>query len=570
MKRRSFLKNTTGAMALGTFSDVLTSELYQPQTRRPIQEFIREMVRENDKQVPNSLESQQKDPTHPYYGGTPNGYGIYMAYGPAGLIKRLTVSFCTTKSSYYLDPVLLASMEIAASCLLKFQHEDGTVDLLTTNFHSPPDAGFITEYIAPAYELLRRLPEQPVKLMNLLRKFLLNTGRAMSIGGIHTPNHRWVVSMALSRIYSLFPDAAFAKRVDEWLAEGIDINEDGEYTERSNGYSALSNLSLITIARLRNKPDLLDPVRKNLELALYYLHSNNEIVTEISKRSDQYQVTDLRRFFYPYYYMAIKDQNPRFAWASDLIKDHTSVSSLLGSLPHFLEDDFLLRPLPKSERPENNYLRHFEKTDLIRWRLGDIDISALRDNDVFFTLHKKQAVLQAIRFASAFFGKGQFIAQTMELDNDKIIVEQKLEGPYYQPFSADQISGDGDWEKMPREQRLQSEVQHLTSRVTITQNDGIFNLQFNVDGTSHVPVAIELAFRKGGILDGVEKISGVEEAYLLSSSNGTYRIETDVISFGPGRTEHTWTQLRGALPKVNAMCVYITGFTPFHYTLKVG
>ena len=41
----------------------------------------------------------------------------------------------------------------------------------------------------------------------------------------------------------------------------------------------------------------------------------------------------------------------------------------------------------------------------------------------------------------------------------------------------------------------------------------------------------------------------------------------DRIEFGPGRSEHSWTQLRGALPKLQGDSVYLTGFTPFEFRL---
>jgi hypothetical protein len=106
--------------------------------------------------------------------------------------------------------------------------------------------------------------------------------------------------------------------------------------------------------------------------------------------------------------------------------------------------------------------------------------------------------------------------------------------------------------------------------VDLVEHTDRLELQFRIEGTDHVPVAIELAFRRGGILEGVQPVKGVADAYLLGSGGGRYRLGNDVISFGPGRTEHTWTQLRGALGKWDGQSVYLTGFTPFRFTLTLS
>lgn len=49
-----------------------------------------------------------------------------------------------------------------------------------------------------------------------------------------------------------------------------------------------------------------------------------------------------------------------------------------------------------------------------------------------------------------------------------------------------------------------------------------------------------------------------------------YTAEGETIEFGPGRVEHTYTQIRGALPKWDGPSVYVTEFTPFEITLRIG
>jgi hypothetical protein len=106
--------------------------------------------------------------------------------------------------------------------------------------------------------------------------------------------------------------------------------------------------------------------------------------------------------------------------------------------------------------------------------------------------------------------------------------------------------------------------------VTVAESGGKFSLDITVRGTDDVPVAIELAFRPGGQLEGVEALHDVMDGHLLRAGTGRYRVGQDVISFGPGGAPHTYTQLRGALPKWEGQSVYVTGLTPFHTTLTIG
>jgi hypothetical protein len=83
-------------------------------------------------------------------------------------------------------------------------------------------------------------------------------------------------------------------------------------------------------------------------------------------------------------------------------------------------------------------------------------------------------------------------------------------------------------------------------------------------------VALELGFRKGGTLVGADPIPDINDAFFLAQGFGTYRSGRETIRFGPGMRAHRWTQLRGALPKLDALSVYITGFTSFRFTLQIS
>ena len=535
-------------------------------------ELLSQLIRINDERVENYLKRQITDPQHQDKGALPNRYGLITPQSATAFISTTVSSYIEKDSAFYLASPLFPRMVDAAHHLLSLQHEDGTIDYYATNFHSTPDLAFVVGRLAISCKVLLRQASPDLEpLVSPLKQFLRQAGNALLVGGIHTPNHRWVVSMALARIHELLPDLRYVERIETWLTEKIDIDADGQYTERSTHvYSPFTDRWLITLSRLLNKPALLEPVRQNLDMTMHLIHPNGELVTEISRRQDQYSRGTLQNYYYPYRYMAMHDKNRQYAALASQIPTWVPASSLLWTLTHFQEEPELSGELPVPTKLPLSYRKHFPHAQLIRIREQELDASILGNNSVFFTLHKGKAVLEGVRMASAFFGKGQFRSDTLEEKEGTIILTQELEAPYYQPFPAEELPRDGNWENMPREKRSQSEIQSLISKITIQQKETGFRLQIAVTGTDHVPLAIELGFRKGGTLEGVKPLPEIEDAYLAEAAGGMYTYEGEQVRFGPGHSAHTWTQLRGALPKLSAQSVYITGLTPFHFELTIG
>lgn len=567
MKRRTFIQTATAA---GTFlpfigsGDFIFSQLYD-------QDLLRLFIPENDKRVQNILDLQQKDPAHPFYGGFPDKFEIYHPSRPAAYAQSLISAYVSEASEFYQSEKIEACLNLGMEFLLKRQHEDGTIDLLTTNFHSPPDTAFAVEPLSLACSILKTYAPNALEDFQAAAKvFLEQAGKAMSIGGIHTPNHRWVVCRALARIHTLYPHQSYLDRIEEWLSEGIDIDPDGQYTEKSSVvYSPLTNNCFITLARLLGKDELYEVVRKNLRMSQYMMHANGEVVTEASTRQDKFTVANMSRYYYAYRYMALWDQDASFSAMAQVIEMHVGPKALSGNLPYFLEHKRLNESLPKSILLEQAYEKHFPHSHMARIRRGQIDATILGRNSSFFTFFHGGAALQAIRFATAFFGKGQFNSPELTKEGTAYVLNQELQGPYYQPHEKENIAPDGDWHKMPRSKRKQSEVQYLKSTVRISEEKGKFRLQFSIQGTAHIPLAIELAFRAGGILKGVETEGEIDHAYFLKEAYGSYQMEKESIRFGPALHKHRWTQLRGAKAKLNGDSVYLTAYTPLDFELEI-
>jgi hypothetical protein len=525
----------------------------------------------------------------------------YGARGTGETIDALAAAYCAPESSYFKSTPLLAALEAEADKLLAAQHPDGTID--SGNLSSPPDTGFVVQTVCMALAVLRRMNlPQLSSIDNKLAKFTLSAGEALATGGIHTPNHRWVVSSALAQINSLFPSAKYVNRIDDWIGEGVYCDADGQFAERSTGiYSRVIDNALITIARLLNRPELLEPVRRNLAMTLFYMHPNGELETVGSRRQDQDLDAWISNYYLQYRYMAIKDQNRQFA-AAARFGEQIGLDRAEAKIPliEFLEEPLYRRRLPDPEPLPSDYSRYFSNSALARIRRGERSAtvyggsdwplgiaSGLAGNPTFFNFRKGKAVLESVRMIPIFFSESFFRSSGMNVEDNRYLLHQDIHVPYYQPLPKHLRNPQGDypltpagnrfWSKMNFPQRPTSNIQTLTQKVTVTEVAGGFELAFDVAGHDRVPVTIELVFRSDGQLEGIEPGKTRPNLSFLRQGIGRFRVGDDVISFGPGQADHEiirmeapTSEMRQVPPQPDRHRVYITAFTPFRKTLTIA
>lgn len=536
-----------------------------------------------------------------------------------GNVAALMSSWCSPESSFYKSEKLIPALERESRVFLDAQHPDGTLD--AGNLASPPDTAFVVEAIAGALRIARRVQDpRLVGTEETLSKFLLGVGGALLTGGIHTPNHRWVVCSALARINSLFPNRKYVDRIDDWLEEGIYQDADGLFPERSPNYARVEVDSFLTMSRLLNRPALLEPVRKHLLANLYLMQPDGELETVNSRRQDQTRPIHVANFYVQYRYMAIHDNNPTFSAVARLIAARPGEGFVEGSNPilQFLEEPVLRRSLPDGGVIPSDYEKVFANSDLVRIRRGDRVASifggddrptgvasGLSSNPTFFSFRKGKAILDSVRMGGQFFSLGVFRAEGVVTQGKQYVLHQRYEAPYYQPLPRQFRNPNGDypltpaedgrfWSKLDFPHRPVSNVQVLDQKVTVVEKQGLFELHFEISGHDRVPYTVELAFRPGGTFGGsvqeTEVSGGVDgygggatgptsaptKVWFLNEGVGTYRVGTDAIEFGPGLSEHNIINLSGHLyqaygARLRALgsCVYITGYTPFRKVITI-
>jgi hypothetical protein len=517
------------------------------------------VLKRHDRVLENLLAAQVTDSSSRGYGTIEDPHRVYAVRPAASLIEACMAAYLHPQSKFHGNPLLVDRMKLAAQYMGRNQHPDGFIDYRDTNFDSPPDTAFTIHNLATAACLAKRAGR--ADLLAITEPYMRKAGAGLIEGGIHTPNHRWVVCSALAQINEVFPNPAYIRRIDQWLAESIDIDEDGQFTERSTSiYNAICDRAFLVMAVKLRRPELLDPVRRNLNSMLYLLHSNYEVVTEISRRQDRDQRSaTMAAFWFPLQYLAVMDGNGQFAaLANHLAPESTSLSA-------YMEFPELAGRMPAALNLPDHFEREMHALGIVRIRRGPISATVIGDDPMFFSLHNGDVAIEGVRFASAFFGKGQFSAPVVKMRGGECVLAQKLESAYYQPLTPPRRVTPATWSAV-RRQRVATQKCVLEQRATVTQTQKGFRLRIQAHGTEGVPVSVELNLRKGGKVSGCSPDAG--GVALLSDGYATYSGRENSIRFGPGLGEHRYMLVRGALPKLPGTSVYLTAFTPCDHTVN--
>ena len=528
--------------------------------------FEADVLQRTDTGVAAWLDHQNVDPQSRHYGGFADGNGFYNGGSVSNTFEILVPCYLHPRSQHYRSARLIESMKLCEVFLKNHTSPEGNIDLWITNFASPPDTSFAVHSACRAM-LLARQRHAP-ELMALIEPFLKRSTPALLTGGIHTPNHRWEMCAALASLHELYPNPALVKRIDQWLAEGIDIDSDGQYTERSTiVYNSVVNQALTLVALKLNRPELLEPVRRNINAVLYLLHgsptSGYEAETGISRRQDLNTRGGLARYWHPLAVLAQRDNNPVYrTLARHYARDAVGLTQLMLT-PELVKLDGPSAPVP------DNYEKFFPGMGVARIRRGLTSATIFtKDKSSFFSLRRGDAVINAVRFASGFFGKAQFKPTAFTRRDSTYVLTQLLEGPYYQPFTPGRRI-DMTFDET-REQRPKSQVAKLTQSAEIRETPNGFTLRIQAQGTVDVPLTIEINCREDATLDGVDQASPNVYRPHPGAAKVSISRGGQAIRFVPPTlaNAHQWYDVRGAEPKLPGPSIYLTGFTPFDVTLN--
>lgn len=492
---------------------------------------------------------QVTDKERPDYGGyfdDTYGFASPSHIGNAHFIQIAGCCCFCPESAYYDNAAVLERLMLAVAYQKKCQRPSGFIDIPFTNFDSPSDTGFAISILAMAAYMAQQAGTEAGKRFDAaIKPYLLSSADAVAGGGFHTPNHRWVIASAMAQVMELYPEADYTEAIEAYLKEGIDINPDGFYSERSTGgYNAVVNRQLTYLAEAMCHPDIHDAVKANLDCMMRLVNSDWSVVTSVSLRQDKGTRITPAKGVDSFYYTAMRTGDPVLSRAAQKLLE------LCGYRNDYLLYLFARHPewrdctLPQGQDFED-YTAYMADSGIYRIRRGPLSVTVVNGLSGVLSLSYGKADLSELRLFSPYFAGAKFKGTHMQPIDGGVRVTLQSE------FLLPQLPGywlptgkPVDFNRLPfgnLDDRTVNKRPEFIFYLDIVECPGGLDLHIRTDGGMEcVPFLAEFLFVPGGQVE-TEDVSFTavpDQTLLLKSGYMTYSAGGDAITIGPGCHAH--------------------------------
>jgi len=475
---------------------------------------------------------------------------------------------------------LLHRMLIALDYMHRAQRPSGLLDLRSTNYDSSPDTGFVVEQLCALTSIGRGstiLREPLAKIESFIRRAI----PGMLIGGFHTPNHRWVITSALSQARTLFDDLDVDEVIISYIAEGVDADEEGAYIERSVGiYDTVSNRALMFFAENWDNPTdvkaALDAVNRNLDFDLHLLHADGTAETGLSRRQDYGTRTIPVPLITPLLQYHANRPNLQYVAAAQWFWEKASATNVNKDVTWhtYVLLKYGAPPASSVELP-TDFIKLYPKNQIWRVRKGDISASVFGGATRLMTLTYGDIEMSSIKISQTYFGVGHFIAETVTADGNGVVLGssgvQKPHKPGYE-LPLNKPVAPEEWGEAFQERDVYP-IPPAKSELRVEALDDGFDFHFRtLDGLDQVPVQIAFDFPAGGYWEtddtALQTQSG--QVIFLKQGGGQLRIGDDILRIDGGAEGHRYYAMRHAEPvPADQVRILITFITPVDHHFRI-
>jgi len=565
-------------LTLFTVYNLARSAVFMMQARR-----YKAIMEAAESFIKNALSNQILDESSPDFGGLrcPDLY-VCEPWVAVNVFTTMTVLFFNPDSHCYRSSELFQRMKLALQFITRSQYEDGTIDAnFSGEMRSSSNAAFAMLALTKAYKLFHREAASG-ETLDALESFLRKGAGALKNKPLSDASHRWVAASALVEFDRLFLDHAAVVKAENYLSDGININHDGLYGERSPAYSMISNAMLLNIAKKMNRSYLIDYVRRNLNFSLYNFCSNGEIITEYSLKPES--ETGMPQGYGVWKEMSIVDHNGYYASAGDMVLDiflknirngcvtycvNSSVPSFgrkcksklfatsgIGELL-IMEDEFNNDAIHRLPLP-CHYKKVFSDSNIIRIRDGEFSSTIMGNNRTLLSIHNGQAIIDGFRIRYNYYGYRDFLPQKLEVAARSYILRDWC----------------NQWRVGNEEDAAEpAEVALRILAEFIPRNDG-FDIDISTFGQKGVPLQLEFGIRKQGSLtaNGREyELDNTDLVYVDEGEDAVIKAGGNRLEIRGGLIQHKITSYDdGWLSDRPTTRLMITPLTPFNGRIQVN
>lgn len=539
--------------------------------------YLPHLIRGAEYRTTQFMKEQVIDKNHPMYGGLRGE--IIEAKPTIYAMANLASVYLNKDSSFYHSKELGQRMTLAASFIRRVQREDGSFDYPSCNFKSAADTSFCFKRLIATYRLFVKYEETECT-KGLKQAYLIimkDALRAICVGGFHTPNHRWGICAALLQGSNLFAeDSTFANKLKErakqYLAEGIDGDEDGDYAERSTGnYNAVVNNAMIAMYEETKDESFLGYIERNLTMMLTYIDPDHTVFTQNSTRQDQGRQEYADKYFYQYLFMCSRKESPAFDGAAhQIIKDNMERGDIAPECLHIIMDHEAMHQHNFTHLGfQETYKKFYPHSGVLRAKTKNYTYTVLRGKSAFLYVKSEETMVH-MKIGESYCDIRNFIPQTVEVVDNKTILTSTAYGWYYLPFETKPETS--DWWEMDHSKREILYSSQVTITVTIEELVEGLDITVKAEGLDKLPLRCELGIPAEAIVQNEHfylKASAGNHMILRSGNVGIQTADSN-LSFGPGFGEHEFPgHYQGEEKNTTGYTIYCNAYTPCEKTLHL-
>lgn len=548
-----------------------------------MEKHYQRMVLDTQDRVVKSLQIQILDRESPRYGGFAEPSGIVQAKFAIYRTAGMTAAYCNEDTCFYHDERVLESILKGLDYVIRVQHESGLFDYITCNFNSAPDTAFCVKKLLPVYEYLRGRKENGGKtdltaeengILEKVEHIVRQGARGLLEGGFHTPNHRWAIASVLMTCGRLFDSREMENAAYGYLNEGIDCNEDGEFSEKSAGnYNRINNDAMIMLSEATGDPSYEQNALRNLWMMLTYWEPDDSVFTANSTRFDKDLLIYPKDYYMEFLKMGMKYDIPEFLQMCNRIFDIVDRRNITS--PDFLIW-FMLHPEYRKLECQGSYRRpdfesFYQESGIARGQQGRFTYTVMNGKSNFLYFHNGTVKME-MKVAGSFCEHRAFKSEKMErVSRGEYHLSQTMRGWYYLPFAEKPSTS--DWWKMDNDSRDKKQGPDMQIDVWVEEKENGIDVRVMTSGVEGAPWRIELAFMGVNFLTSeyVDMPLAGSETVVMKQGYAELGNGKDALIVGPCFGEHHFTEGKEDSEEKTpgAATLYLAAYTPFDHRIEI-